>query len=105
MASPAYRLTHDDTVFVNALTVLLLPVIQEDDEVRIWHELAIEVRRGVNRDHTYMGPLVEAFDAWDRAEDVMMRERARLHLVGHLAAFIKWRGALADRARKTQAAA
>lgn len=105
MASPAYKLTVPDQVFVNALTILILPVVQDTQIFATWRAVAIEVRPGVNRDHSYVGPMVQAFDDWDRAQDRMMRERARLRLVELLTSFFSWRGALAlDAFKKGQAA-
>lgn len=105
MASPAYKLTVTDQVFVNALTILLLPVQHDVARFTVWRDVALEARPGVNRDHSFCGPLVQAFDDWDRAEDRMMRERARLRLVELLVSFFNWRGALAlDALKKDQAA-
>ena len=105
MASPAYKLTLSDSVFVNALTMLLLPWEQDVQQFAAWREIALEVRAQVNRDHTFVGPMVETFTEWDRAEDRMIRERARLRLVAQLARFINWRGALALDALRKDAAA
>lgn len=105
MASPAAKLSLNDTVFVNALTVLVLPVHQDVKLFQAWHAVALDVRPGVNRDHYFVGPLVQAFLDWDGAEDRSIRERARLELVRLLTVFFSWRGSLAlDALKKDQAA-
>ena len=95
MASPAYALTIADQVFVNALSVLMLPVIRDDADLRDFSAIARDVRPQVNRDHTFVGPLVAAFAEYDGARDNMLRERARLRLLDLLVQFFRWRTALA----------
>lgn len=104
MPSPAYRLTLHDQLFVNAVAVHAVPLMKWEDR-DAWSEIARDAAPHVNRDHSFLAPIMDAWLAYDRAETALVRETVRIRLIDALVAFWRWRGALALDAVKKGVAA